>query len=151
MPMQQIKSNGKVRRKLLPESITAIIDTRERTPLDISPLKFIEKGLDTGDYSLVGFEHAPHGVAIERKSLSDFIACVGRERERFDRECQRLLAYECKAIVVEATWQQIEQGDYRAKITPQAALGSALGWIAMGIPIIMARDHVSAGRYVSRM
>jgi hypothetical protein len=36
-------------------------------------------------------------------------------------------------------------------VTPQAALGSVLGWIAQGVPIIMAGNHEQAGRYVSRL
>jgi hypothetical protein len=41
--------------------------------------------------------------------------------------------------------------EWRSKITPAAAQGSMLAWIAMGIPIIMAGSHDKAGRYVSRL
>lgn len=90
-------------------------------------------------------------VAIERKSLPDLIACVGVERERFEREIVRLLAYPTRAIVIESSWRQLELGGWRSKVTPSAALGSVLGWVAAGVPIIMAGDHLAAGRYVSRM
>lgn len=131
-----------------PEQVTAIIDRREQLPLDLSPLQTTAGTLATGDYSIVGLEHV---VAAERKSLSDLLGCIGGDRERFEREVQRLLAYPCRVIVVEATWADLEAGQWRSKITPSAAMGSVLGWIAAGIPIVMAGDHARAGRYVSRL
>jgi ERCC4-type nuclease len=129
-------------------SLVAIVDTREQEPLDLSPLKTILGTLPTADYSLVGLEHV---IAIERKSENDLLACVGQERERFDREIQRLLAYPCRALVVESTWEQLERGGWRSKITPAAVVGSVLGWSAQGLPVIMAGDHATAGKYVSRL
>ena len=134
--------------ELKPEQVVAVVDTREQLPLDLAPLQTTLGTLATGDYSVVGLEHV---VSVERKSLPDFLGCVGTERERFDREVMRLLAFDVKALVIEATWQDLEAGEWRSKITPQAAIGSALGWIAMGLPILMAGDHERAGRYVSRL
>ena len=134
--------------ELKPEMITAVVDTREQIPLDLAPLQTTVGTLTTGDYSVVGLEHV---VSIERKSLPDFLGCVGTERERFDREVMRLLAFDVKALVIEATWQDLERGEWRSRITPQAAIGSLLGWIATGLPILMAGDHARAGRYVSRL
>ncbi|MFC1597403.1 ERCC4 domain-containing protein [Planctomycetota bacterium] len=133
---------------LKPEQVTAITDTRERNPLDLAPLQSVEGTLSTGDYSVLGLETI---IAIERKSLPDLIACVGAERERFDREVQRLLAYPTRALVAEATWLDVEQGEWRSKVTPAAVLGSVLGWIAMGLPVVMAGDHQRRGQYVSRL
>lgn len=130
------------------ENVVAVIDTREQLPLDLAPLRMERGTLPTGDYSIRGLEHV---VAVERKSLADLLGCVGQERERFDREVQRLLAYPCRALVVESTWQEIERGDWRSKIAPAAALGSLLGWIAAGLPVVMASDHERAGRYVGRI
>jgi ERCC4-type nuclease len=143
---------SKLRKTITPADVTVIIDTREQTPLDVSPLRSVTGTLATADYSIMGLEHM---VAVERKSLPDFLACVGKERERFERECQRMLAYECRAIVVEATWRDIEAGEWllrnRSKVSPQAALGSALGWIAQGIPVVMAGTHDRASQFVSRL
>lgn len=141
---------------LKPEHITAIRDTREQTPLDLSPLKMVSGTLATGDYSVAGLEQS---VSIERKSLPDFLGCVGRERERFEKEIQRLLAYETRAIVVEATWNELEAGlwlsgthyKWRSKITSSQAVGSALGWIARGIPILMVGSHERCSSFVARL
>lgn len=133
---------------LKPEQVTAIVDTREQHPLDLTPLQTVPGTLTTGDYSVQGLELI---VAIERKSLSDLIGCVGVDRERFDREAQRLLAYPCRVLLVEATWKDIEAGDWRSKVTPASALGSLLGWIASGLPVLMAGSHERAGKYASRI
>jgi len=133
---------------LHPEAVTAIIDTREQLPLDLSPLRIVTGTLTTGDYSIRGLESI---IAIERKSLPDLLGCIGQHRERFEREIQRLLAYPTRAIVVEAIWTDLEAGQWQSRITPAAAIGSVLGWIAAGVPIIMAGDHARAGRYVSRL
>jgi ERCC4-type nuclease len=134
--------------ELKPEQVTAIVDTREQTPLDVSPLRSITGTLTTGDYSILGLESV---VAIERKSLLDLLGCIGGERERFDREVIRLLAYPVRCLVVESSWSDLERGEWRSKITPAAAVGSVLGWIAMGLPVIMADSHARAGKYVSRL
>lgn len=130
------------------EQVMAIVDTREQLPLDLSPLRTMTGTLATGDYSIQGLEHV---IAVERKSLSDLLGCVGQHRERFDREVQRLLSYPCRAIVVEACWADLERGEWQSKITPAAAIGSVLGWIAAGVPILLVGDHERAGRYVSRL
>ncbi|MHC4399222.1 MAG: ERCC4 domain-containing protein [Planctomycetota bacterium] len=131
-----------------PEQVIAVIDTREQVPLDLAPLQTESGMLTTGDYSIRGLEHV---VAVERKSLPDLLSCVGVERARFDKEIKRLLAFPTRALVVEATWPDLERGEWRSKVTPQAAVGSALGWVAMGLPVIMAGDHERAGRYVARL
>lgn len=116
----------------LPQSsVVAIVDTREQMRLDLAPLSTI--------------------VGIERKSLSDLIGCVGQERERFDREVRRLIAYPVRCLIVESTWPEIERGEWRGKVTPAAAIGSLLGWIAHGLPVVMTGNHERAGTYAARL
>ena len=129
------------------ERLTAICDTREQDSLDLSPLKTIRGTLATGDYSVVGLESV---ITIERKSLPDLLACVGRERGRFEREVKRLLAYEARLLVIESTWQEINAGGWRGKITPRVVAGSILGWSAAGLPALLVGSHDEAGRAVAR-
>lgn len=131
-----------------PEHITALVDTREHTPWDLSPLQMENASLATGDYSVRGLEHV---VAIERKSLSDLLGCCGRQRERFDREVQRLLAYPVRALIVETTWSEIEAGQWRSQLKPQHITGALVGWIARGLPVCLAGDHERAGRLAARL
>ncbi len=132
---------------------TAIVDSREQTPLKLEykPGEILrsERGtLYSGDYSVKGLEHH---IAIERKSLDDLMGCIGTHRERFEREILRLRGYPVKAIVVESTWKVIENGKYRSRVSSSAAIGTLMGWIAQGIPITMAGNHERAGVFVARM
>jgi DNA excision repair protein ERCC-4 len=136
-------------RKILdPKDIVAIVDTREQRPLDLSPIRTERGTLTTGDYTVKGLERE---IAIERKSLPDMLGCVGRERERFEREVKRLIAYPVRALVIEATWHELEAGHWRSGVTSQAALGSVFGWIAHGLPVIMAGGRDQAAKYISRL
>ncbi len=121
--------------ELRPEDVVAIQDTREQCAVCLSPLTTVIGTLATGDYSVRGLEHV---VAIERKSADDMLCCIGRERGRFDREIQRLLAYPTRGIVIESTWTAFEAGNWRS-------------WITCGVPIVMAGDHDRAGRYIARI
>lgn len=91
---------------------TVLIDTREQTPFTFRAMSVgtgsharpllvptERAGLPTGDYTVRGLEHV---VAIERKSVPDFYACCGRERDRFERELQRLNLFEIAGVVIEA-------------------------------------------------
>lgn len=133
------------RRELVPSDVTAICDTREQLPLDLSPMKTIRDGLDTGDYSIAGLENV---ITVERKSLPDLLQCVGQERERFDREMHRILAFPHKMLIVEATWADIRAGGWRQKVHPNAVAGSLLGWMSRGIPTFFAPDRASAAGIV---
>jgi ERCC4-type nuclease len=138
---------------LAPESIVVTVDTREQTPLDLAPLS-IERGtLDTGDYALAS---CPDVCRVERKSLADLVACVGADRDRFEREVSRLLAYPVRVLVVESTWETIESHElvmpqWRGKVTKESVIGSLLGWQAAGLSIHMAGDHERAGRHIARL
>lgn len=134
-------------------NLTAIIDTREQLPLDLrwrsgEALKSIRGTLKTGDYSVETFEDM---ISIERKSIPDLVACIGKHRERFQRELDRMLEFKTKAVVVEGSWSDIESGNYPGMINPNAAIGSILGWIARGIPFIFAGNRDRASEYVARL
>ena len=124
------------------EDLVAIVDTREQDPLDLSPFRTVRGTLQAGDYSLRGLEDH---IAIERKSLPDLVACVGRERPRFLRELQRLRAYPVRAVICECTWQELELGQWRSQVSRRSVMGSVLSWTARYcVPFLFAGDHDSA-------
>lgn len=129
------------------EHITAICDAREKLPCDLSPIKTVRGTLTTGDYSVQGLQHC---VAVERKSKNDLVMCCGAERERFEREIQRLLAYPFRLLVVEAPYSDIEMGGWRGKLQPSHVIGSLISWQARGIPVMCVSDHAWAGRYIAK-
>ncbi len=127
--------------------IVAIKDSREQTPLDLSPLKCETGTLPTGDYTVRGLEHI---ICVERKSLQDMIGCIGHGRERFDKEMVRILAYPSRLLVVEGSLGQIALKQYRGEVEPNAVLGSLLGWMASGVPMLMVPTHAEMGTLVAR-
>lgn len=133
--------------KLDPSSVIALIDSREQNPLDLSPLQTVAGSLQTGDYALQGCDE----IRIERKSLPDLLACCGVERERFQREVERLLAFRVRILLIESTWPEIEMGGWRSKVSVESVIGSLLGWQAAGLSIHMAGDHERAGKHAARL
>jgi len=98
-----------------------IIDTREQTPYAFTGYDAeIERGaLDAGDYSLEGFEDK---IAVERKSLDDFITCLSHGRERFERELRRARGLDYFAVIIEAPFSDIMAGRYRSRMTVNAVV-----------------------------
>lgn len=89
--------------------------------------------LATGDYSLEGLADV---IAVERKSLADLAMCVGRERERFERELERLARMPYPALVVEASMADILLGAARSEVHPHAVIGSLVSWsVRFRIPV----------------
>ena len=129
-------------------SPTIIIDSREQHPWSFSNLPSEPGSLSTGDYSIVGLTHL---VAVERKSLPDLLACIGYERDRFKRELQRLRAYRFRALIIEASYADLECGEWRSKIQPASVLGSLAAWQAQyALPIWLAGDHKAGAEFCER-
>src|SRR5947209_8589441 len=84
--------------RLLDQQIA--IDTREPidTAYDFGDLPTRRIKLDSADYSVVGYENR---LGLERKTVEDHIGSLTRERERFERELERLAAFERALILVE--------------------------------------------------
>lgn len=120
--------------------VPVVIDTREQLGYSFvglrgpksagSPLLAIDtvRGmLRSGDYSLVGHEHA---VAVERKSLADLYGTLAKGRDRFERELARLDAMDCATVIVEAEWSAVLA--YPAliggRLTGKSIFRSVLAW-----------------------
>ncbi len=129
----------KIPPKIPPESLVAIIDSREQLAYDLSPMQMRTAALESGDYSLAGCENL---VTIERKSLSDFLCCVTRERPRFEKELRRMSAFPTKCVIIEASWHQIAMGGWRSQVMPASVQGSILSWQSTySIPFLLAGDR----------
>ena len=86
----------------------------------------VRRALPAGDYSVAGLESM---VAVERKTLDDFVSTVIRARGRFRANCASSAGYARACIVVEADLADVLQGRYRGDAHPNAVLGSALSII----------------------
>lgn len=130
------------------ERVTFIVDTREQEPLSFDPERVMvtRRALPAGDYSIEGQEKA---VAVERKSLADFVSTVIRGRERFHQELKRLADYEASCIVVEAELGDIIAGKFPSGAHPNSVLGAAISIIVdFGIPVFFCGNRQAACRFV---
>ncbi|MGE4421494.1 MAG: ERCC4 domain-containing protein [Pseudodesulfovibrio sp.] len=124
-----------------------VVDSREQAPLDFTPYPCtVGMGtLDTGDYSVVGLEHL---AAIERKSISDLVASVTRERPRFERELARARGLDLFAVVVEGTLEDVRSHNYRSQAKPHAVLQSITAFtVRYGVNWIWASNPAGAAYF----
>jgi DNA excision repair protein ERCC-4 len=127
---------------------TIIIDTREIRPFEF-PIS-IKRKLDKGDYSIEGFENQ---IAIERKSLDDWINTILRSQKRFDVELQALQNYKYAAVVIEATTGDLLGGQYKSDIKPESLFALTCHYITKYHPVhfIFAGERPQARALVGRL
>jgi ERCC4-type nuclease len=113
------------------------IDTREQRPYAFP--KATVKTLPTGDYSIEGLEHL---VAIERKTSADAYASLGRGRQRFHAEVERLARLDYAAIVIESGFSEFLQPPMFSHMNPRAAINTLLAWsVRYGVHVFFAGDR----------
>ena len=94
--------------KTTPSPFVVVVDTRENEPFGFLGIDgprgrvfdvatHVHK-LDSGDYSIRGHEDA---ISVERKTKADIYRTIGRDRERFEREIERLSAMPAPSIVIQ--------------------------------------------------
>ena len=103
-----VKREGHSITRKIPKPVV-LVDTREQDPLSFDRFPNWIAGtrkqkLDAGDYSVQGMEHL---LILERKSLSDLISTLMQNRKRFFRSCKRLSLYRWRALLVEASYENI--------------------------------------------
>ena len=129
--------------ELRPEMVTVLTDTREQCRWDLSPMLMEPATLPTGDYTLSGLQSE---VIVERKEFGDFLNCIGSSRKRFDEEITRMRGYPNRIVIVEASYADLLAGDWRHKVSLQAARNSVLGWCGHGVPIHFSGSRAEAQR-----
>lgn len=132
-----------------PSDPTIVIDTREQRPYSFTAAGSVQHALPAGDYSLLGWETR---VAIERKTIDDFIATIIHARGRFGRELAQLRDYTYAWIVVEGSLEDVLLGRYRSRATPQSILGmTAALMTAYRIPVLFAHTRPCARALVEAL
>jgi ERCC4-type nuclease len=125
-----------------------IQDSREETPFHFTRLPWVIDGLQTGDYSMRGCEHL---FCVERKSLADFVGCCkGDNRARFERELIRARGYRFARILIVATQMEIDMGEWRSEITPNAVKATMASFEARYIPIVLTPTPETGALLVER-
>ena len=141
-------------------TLTFIQDSRETVPFRFGPLLrptlfcgglTKTEGLKEADYA-VEVDGTLLPVRVERKELGDLFGVVGYGRERFERELERLIPYDFKAIVVEATLDDVLKGYERSQIPGRTAAASLIAWqIRYNVHVIYAENHRRAAGYTQRL
>jgi len=129
-------------------AVTFIVDTREQEGYSFdSRLVAVERrALPAGDYSVAGLEGV---VAVERKSIDDFVSTVIHGRARFRKELLKLAGYRAACVVVEAGVLDVLLGRYRGGAHPNAVLGSALSIILdYRVPVFFCSSRQAACQFV---
>ena len=128
--------------------VTIVIDTREQEAYSFDPrlAATVRRALPAGDYSIAGLENT---VAVERKSLDDFVSTVIHSRARFRKELRKLAEYRAACVVVEAGLLEVLLHRYRGDAHPNAVLGSALSIILdFRIPVFFCSSRQAACQFV---
>ena len=127
---------------------TIIIDTREQEPysFDSRQAAAVRRALPAGDYSVEGLEER---VAVERKTLDDFVSTVIHSRARFRKELRKLAGYPAACVVVEAGVLDVLVHRYRGDAHPNAVLGNALSVILdYRVPVFFCGNRPAACQFV---
>lgn len=102
-----------------------IRDQREKKPWDLPGVDVEAVHLETGDYTVRGFEDR---FAVERKSLNDLATSVGSERTRFEDEIRRAQSMDEFVVIIEGSRDDIRNHQYYSKMHPNAILGTTEKW-----------------------
>jgi len=112
----------------IPPEFTLVIDTREQQPMFRKPpkgLEIVDKKLDNGDYSVLGFEDK---IFIERKKLSDLLSYIGRERKVTVGKLTRIIDYEFKGLIIECDEASLFAPQIYSKVTKEMVEGFLLSF-----------------------
>jgi len=137
-----VKRGGHSITRQIPKQIV-LVDTREKYPFGFSRFKNWIAGakptaLKVGDYSIEGMETL---LVLERKTLTDLITTVIQQRTRFFKLCEKMTKYRWKALLIEASYEDIktpyDYDEYNTLAHPNAVSGTLDALEARyGIPVI---------------
>lgn len=133
------------------KEMVILIDTREKANehiieyFDKRRIQYKSKALDSGDYSVLipAFPEMglmmpqtlnkpiDGGLFIERKnSLEELAGNLGRFRDRFEAELQRMKNAEKHLIIESGSWADIMLGNYDANLGKKAYCSSLLTFVS---------------------
>ena len=141
-----VKRDGHSITRQIPKPVV-LVDSREQLPFDFSRFpNWIagekRKALRVGDYTAEGMEDL---LILERKSLTDLITTLMQNRLRFFDGCEKMAQYRWRAILVEASYEDIKtvyDDELCTRAHPNAVSGTLDALEAkFGIPVIYTSRH----------
>jgi ERCC4-type nuclease len=141
-----VKRAGKAITGTVPKP-QVLVDTREQLPYSFEGFQNWIGGsrratLPTADYSVEGMEDL---LVLERKSLGDLVGTLMHHRERFFDECERMTKFRWRAIIVEASYEDVKS-PYKQNEFIQSHPNGVSGSLdalesKFGIPVIYTSQH----------
>lgn len=123
-----------------------IVDYRERNSLVASTL--VEFGFEIEFRELKVADYLVNNVAIERKTVSDFISSM--INHRLVKQLEELQQYENKLLMIEGIEEQELYSDDSEGINANAIRGFLLSiTIKHKIPVILTKNYEDTARYLS--
>jgi DNA excision repair protein ERCC-4 len=131
--------------------ISVVIDNREPDPhpwVKHWPAEIVvEWGtIETGDLCLSILRE--HGPIVERKTGSDFLGCVGNNRERFEAELKRSRMCGHFVIIVEDSLPGLL--NQTRLLSRESIIGSIAAWSRAYCPVILAGSTELAAQIALR-
>ena len=96
---------------------------------------------------------APSCVIERKMSLDELAGCLGRSRERFQREFERACANNARIylLVENGSWEGILYHRYRSRLNTNAFLASLTAWmVRYGMSVVFCRSDTS-GRLIKEI
>ena len=144
-PMEQILEKSQ------PQAVRIAVDRREKLPYLFNQYPgatTVLKTLRTGDYSIAGHEDY---IAVERKSLDDFLGSITHGRKRFFRELDRLAQIPYRCIVIADMWCAVVDGLWERQVSIESVSGTIQCILQdFQIPVYFLGDRYMAQEFVYR-
>ena len=123
-----------------------LVDYREKNSLVASTL--VELGFEVEFRELKVADYLVNNVAIERKTISDFVNSI--INKRIIRQLQELQQYENKLLIIEGIDEQELYSDDSEGINANAIRGFLLSvTIKQKIPVILTKNYEDTARYLA--
>lgn len=137
------------KRTVLPAFPRIVIDSREpvETAYEFFGLETMRAPLPTADVSLENFIWT---IAFERKTADDWAgSIIPPRRELVMAEMERLSHFQVKALVIEASLEDLLEHRYTSQASPQSVVATAFAiQHDFGIPVVFAGSRAQAERFM---
>ncbi len=136
----------KIKKEIKSEKQKIIIDYREKNSLVASEL--VELGFEIEFRELKVADYLVNNIAIERKTISDFISSM--INKRLTKQLEELQQYETKLLIIEGIEEQEIYSERNERgIHPNAIRGFLLSIVLRyKIPIIFTKNYEDTARFI---
>ena len=143
---ENIFSKGSARQEQKPR-LAIIADNHEKNSLVISEL--LELGIDAEMQHLPVADFLVNGVAIERKTISDFLSSM--INKRLARQLEEIKQYPKSLLIIEGIDEQELYDDCNPEGINANAIRGFLLSILLGfqVPIIFTKDYADTAKFIS--